>query len=234
MSASSNRFEIKFPYLQRNEPLIESWLSKLSRLHESYPSRRVKSLYLDTPCFKIASDNMAGIGSRFKVRWRSYESLTTESLQGAGIDSSGYRLEIKKKNFDLTSKLVLSDIEVQSANYNPHELARVATRKIYDNLSHEYRWRYFPVLEISYERTYLELMGNSKFRITLDRNIAYRSTSGAANYRFVRDGLNILELKVAVEDDSSEIFFLFRDFPLKPNRSSKYLYGFSRLFGIAY
>jgi len=91
------RREVKYVTDEVLAPHLESWLqSHHAAFTTPYPARWVNNIYFDTPDYFAYAQNLAGITSRTKVRYRWYGALRPI---GAG------QLEVKMRRSGLGRKL---------------------------------------------------------------------------------------------------------------------------------
>ena len=82
------RSEIKFICYQHNYYLIKNWI----RIHaynffKEYDDRYINNIYFDSHDYKAFNDNLTGLPSRLKVRYRWYGDLiTTESKKKGSLE----------------------------------------------------------------------------------------------------------------------------------------------------
>ncbi len=156
----AKRYEIKMTCDEVFLPDVRCGL----RLHpdaflETYPSRQVNSLYLDTPEATCLNDNLLGARERSKLRFRWY-GTDRRAVQG--------NLELKCKLNQLGWKLrcpvpVTLDLETITWDECMQRLGRYASGEIALWLSRIDR----PTLLNSYVREYYESM-DRQIRITID------------------------------------------------------------------
>ena len=77
---SDYRSEIKFVCYQQNYFLLKNWI-KLHKFNffKEYDDRNVNNIYFDSFNYKAFNDNLIGLPSRLKVRYRWYGDLLSEN-----------------------------------------------------------------------------------------------------------------------------------------------------------
>jgi len=188
------RHELKFVCDEAAHPVLRMAL-RLDRagLRQSYPMRRVHSLYLDTTYQRALQENLAGMGERTKVRLRWYgaaEGEVTAVLERKRRENTlGW-----KETWPVPGTLVVAGAERRAL---VRELARRA----------EGAWReHLAVLEpaqwISYRREYL-VSADGRVRVTLDRELRFSDQRLPARLsplaRTPASRLLVLEVKCAPE-----------------------------------
>ncbi len=203
------RYELKFPIRKDQIHLVNNWIDSNKFIKNHHPEREINSCYYDTPFYKNANDNIAGISRRLKHRSRWYDDL--ENIY----------FEIKIKKATLGSKL-----KCKLENYN------ILTKKLSINNfinNKEYYYKFlantklFPIVHIKYLRNYYI---HNNIRITLDHNIKYKNLK--SNNNFIKDNLILLEIKfdkIYLNDAKN----FFKTFPFRARRNSKYLRSLSLL-----
>ena len=217
------RYELKF--IMTEEMLSEfKHFVGINGFLNSYPDRKVNSLYFDNYTFDGINDNLSGISNRKKVRLRWYpeNKVFTNPI-----------LEIKKRNGRVggKDKFILKNMSTKELDY---ENSGEIKRRVFDNLKNNhsntflYSEYYHPILLVNYNREYLHKKG---IRITLDSNINFRNIVSYKNINYFKERKYenyILEIKFPLEM-KREVSELIRKLNLSPQRHSKYLIGTSIL-----
>ena len=92
------RSEIKFVCYQHNYFLIKNWI-KLHKLNffKEYEDRNVNNIYFDSFNYKAFNDNLSGLPSRLKIRYRWYGNLFSENKENEGSLEFKFRKSIQNK-----------------------------------------------------------------------------------------------------------------------------------------
>ena len=221
--SESYRYERKFiiPY---NNKFSINHLIKTSNLRflEQYNSRKVNSIYLDTPNLRFYQDNINGLSKRlkFRIRWYGEEEIINEPF-----------LEIKSKNNDLGEKKIISikkfvfNESATSLKEIKNSLLEISKSKLFNyELS-----QLVPTLFISYSRKYfISRMINC--RLTIDDNVLYQRLSNisqAFKTNFIFDNNMILELKYPSKLEFNR-FSQYLNLPFRMTKNSKYVAGLNK------
>ncbi len=224
------RSEIKFVCYEHNYYLLKNWI-KLHKFNffKEYEDRNVNNIYFDSLNYKAFNDNLIGIPSRLKVRYRWYGNLFSENKKNEGS------LEFKfKKNIYGYKKV----FKINNLTLNPNSNWSDIKNKILKTLTPEYKILFNrnseKILINQYKREYF-ISKNKKLRITLDKNIKIfdqRFTFEKPNFKFknyTQDHL-VIEFKFNKEDK-----ILLNDLdiniPIKASRNSKYINGVRSVLG---
>ena len=209
------RSEIKFVCYEHNYYLLKNWI-KLHKFNffKEYEDRNVNNIYFDSLNYKAFNDNLIGIPSRLKVRYRWYGNLFSENKKNEGS------LEFKfKKNIYGYKKV----FKINNLTLNPNSNWSDIKNKILKTLTPEYKILFNrnseKILINQYKREYF-ISKNKKLRITLDKNIKIfdqRFTFEKPNFKFknyTQDHL-VIEFKFNKEDklqlDYTKIEFTISD-----------------------
>ncbi len=175
-----------------------------------FPDRKVNNIYFDTPALSTYADNVIGIAERkkFRVRWYGEQ----------GNEVKRPRFEVKIKQNYLGTKEIF-DVDDFELNNIPELTTRINKLLNSKNVLS-------PILMNSYWRSYFGT-SDGKFRITIDRTLAYSSMlvyAGRSIPRPTYDKGYILELKYDKEfDGSTDRITQF--LPFRQTKSSKYVTG---------
>ena len=224
------RSEIKFVCYRNNYSLIKSWIKfHKYNFFKEYEDRNINNIYFDSLDYKAFDDNLIGLPSRLKVRYRWYGNLFSENKKNEGS------LEFKfKKNIYGYKKI----FKINDLTLNLSSTWREIKNKIQKSLTQEYKIIFDKnsekILINRYKREYF-ISKNKKLRVTLDRNIQIfdqRFASLKPNYKlknFTQDYL-VIEFKFNKED---KMFLndLDINIPIKASRNSKYINGVRSILG---
>ena len=202
------RMDIKFVFDTNHLPII------LKKLTEHYNILEVnnktinsyKSLYFDTPDFKLYTDHHNRKDHRFKVRYRTY------------LNGNNSYFEIKEKRKGKTNK---QRILVDKPQLN---LTNDSEAIAYSNTILPYKMDLKPVLWNSYERITL-VHKLQKERVTLDLNIQFEWNETAITF----DHFIIAELKQPKQTHRSVFYQVMKKEGIRPYRISKYCLGILNL-----
>ena len=224
------RSEIKFVCYKQNYSLIKNWI----RFHKfnffkEYDDRNINNIYYDSFDYKAFNDNLVGLPSRLKVRYRWYGNLFSNEKKNEGS------LEFKfKKNIYGYKKI----FKINDLTLNLNSNWKDIKNKILKKLTPEYKILFDrnseKILINRYKREYF-ISRDKKLRVTLDRNIEIfdqRTSSIKPNFKFknfTQDYL-VIEFKFNKEDK-----FVLNDLdiniPIKASRNSKYINGVRSILG---
>ena len=225
------RSEIKFVCYQHNYFLLKNWI-KLHKFNffKEYEDRNVNNIYFDSFNYKAFNDNLSGLPSRLKVRYRWYGELFSENNTNEGSlefkfrkNVYGYKKVFKIKNLTLNLNSKWSEIKNKILNALTPEYKILYNRNSEKILINQYKREYF-------------ISKNKKLRITLDKNIKIfdqRFTFDKPNFKFKNytQDYSVMEFKFNKEDK-----ILLNDLdisvPIKASRNSKYINGVRSILGI--
>ena len=206
-----SRFERKwfFENGDINSLLQGIYKSKLN-YKESFPLRKVNSIYFDD--YKLSSiyQNLDGVTEKKKlrIRWYGNKNIITNPV-----------VEIKsKKGFVVNKKTMKIDIkapipfDINSINIIKNKIAE----KINAAQS------LIPIISTHYERYYF-VSANSKIRVTLDKNLSSRMLHKYCNYKLLKYfDYKVLEIKYGLEYDQYVRTYL-KKINSRLSKSSKYV-----------
>ncbi len=224
------RSEIKFVCYQHNYFLLKNWI-KLHKFNffKEYEDRNVNNIYFDSFNYKAFNDNLTGLPSRLKVRYRWYGELFSENNTNEGSlefkfrkNIYGYKKVFKIKDLTLNLNTKWSEIKNKILNALTPEYKILYNRNSEKILINQYKREYF-------------ISKNKKLRITLDKNIKIfdqRFTFDKPNFKFKNytQDYSVMEFKFNKEDK-----ILLNDLdisvPIKASRNSKYINGVRSILG---
>ena len=178
-----------------------------------YPSRRVNSLYFDSPDLISYRDSIEGGSGRIKKRLRWYGNLNLQTEA---------TLEFKIKYNNQSWK----KLWVKAFQINPQQNSWNKFYKSYPNAFplNEILKKYYPTSIVSYDRNYLISFDN-KIRVTIDQNLKFYSqrVSSKPNITWSNPtkSIVVIEVKTDLSNESSLQKF-FKEIPFCPSRYSKY------------
>ncbi len=228
------RRETKFTFSHHQLSEVKNALHESNFLFaKAFPTRKIYSLYFDTPDVSDYCDNVAGISERCKMRLRWYHNPFRTSCD----DDDEFQLELKLKKNRFGEKLVHkmsipSNIVIVSGN--------LLVSYIQNLIPAEYRPLIDPCSELTlgvcYTRQYFvsHLMD---LRCTIDTNIEYwdpqnsRTLKPQPTVPRYRTEYNILELKFPAELEESLPSNFESVFPIiSGGRHSKYATGCNLIY----
>ena len=220
------RYEVKFIGPEHLYPFILEWL-RLSPFgfRVAHPPRTINNIYFDTYDYNAYDENLSGISSRSKVRYRWYG--TSE------FPSSG-TMEVKCKRNSYGWKL---NYKVPQAPYVEDAKWRDVIRLLLNQLPPEgKRWLIEcpqPTLINRYDREYL-ISRCGKIRATVDLHLKgfdqrYKPWPNWKRHSNLPRIL-VLEIKCGVDDRETLTQVLSR-MPLRASRCSKYVLGLKSSHG---
>lgn len=223
------RYEIKYALWDYERPVFDDWLHGGNFFHQPYPDRWVNSVYLDTPDFLSARDNLAGIANREKYRLRWYGDSQRQ------YDVGG-QFEIKIKQGRVGRKVSASlecspyDLQVMDQQGRDKLLSSSGCLAPYLPVFAPLR----PCMGIRYHRTYYQ--GEDDIRLTIDRNVLFAGQMPGQVFLekpFSSYDKLIIEFKFSA-DNKEKAAELMASLPFYPVRSSKYMLGHSLLGSAVY
>lgn len=219
------RHEIKFVSDPWRVPLVEIWaMCSKAAFRETYPPRRVNNVYFDTIDLDAFSENLSGISSRTKVRFRWY---------GKTVSPEGGVIEIKQRRNDVGTKAQIRTSGVL-------ELDGRSWRSVAEDLrgriseKDELWLKNFdrPSIINRYDRKYYESL-NGNLRLTIDTNQVVFDQTKAAIPNFDRKSnlpdCAVVEVKFRPEE-SDYASTILKDLPIRRSRNSKYMVGVNSTF----
>lgn len=221
-----SRYEIKFVALEGEFHKLIQWI-KLHSLcfHQEYQDRFVNNVYFDTYEYNAYSENLSGISSRTKVRYRWYGEFDYPNLG---------TLEIKKKRNYFGWK---DNYKVKKTPYKKND----TWKQIITNISTQVdpkgqKWLQHnpqPIIINRYKRKYF-ISFNKKIRVTIDMHQSvydqrYKSKPNISHKANIPKTL-VLEIKFNREDKELG-FKLIEKLPIRVSRNSKYMMGVKAIDG---
>ena len=193
------RREIKYNFKDYDLFYIKKFILLKYNLKKIYQDRYVNSIYFDSNNLKSANDNLTGLSKRekFRIRWYNNDDF--------------FRFEIKKKENKLSKKVIF-----QQDNFTKNKIFK--SNKILKLLKQN---KLIEICSIRYLRSYYMYRD---LRITLDRNIIYKSLLNNPKNRIIRSNEKIIEVKFNnYNTNSKNLNYLTKDFSILSSRNSKYL-----------
>jgi hypothetical protein len=188
-----------------------------SGLHRLHPTRRVQSIYFDSPTRRALHENLSGQSRREKLRLRWYgndaQSVLGQLERKVRANSLGW-----KDVYVLAEPVAVQGIERTRFVDRIRELAPPAWQAALGGGIEPVQW-------ISYRRDYQET-ADGKLRVTLDRELAAwdqrsrRELSNAGWSALPR--LTVVEIKCAPEHHAEAAALVGR-LPLSVGRCSKFV-----------
>jgi SPX domain protein involved in polyphosphate accumulation len=215
------RQEIKFVLPAGDRDRALSWIRHSQEcFFKEYPERKINNIYFDTYDHDAYWENLSGISSRKKTRYRWY---------GASLYPVAGAMELKYKRNQLNWKDIYKiDEIVFKKNASWHSIRCELISHLPPELSRHLHGNPMPAIVNRYQRIYFRSRENN-IRITLDNKIcfykqgrAYPNFTGRAS---LLDNI-ILEVKFPV-DLKNQVSAIMRNFPFTVSRCSKYCTGVS-------
>jgi SPX domain protein involved in polyphosphate accumulation len=225
-SVSSFRYERKYFLSQLTKYDVEC-IVKLNpaMFTEVYHQRYINNIYFDTHGFWNYNDNLEGATQRLKVRIRWYGSLFGQ------IERPILELKIKQGLLGKKISLPLAGFYFSEATDIFSIIEPIA--QVQDEIGIDFR-SLTPTLLNRYSRKYFESYDRHA-RVTIDTNQAFYNIKSKEN-SFIdmrRDNTGIiLELKYD-QKYASEIQYITNRFPFRITKSSKYVTGLQKVFGVS-
>lgn len=222
----STRIEVKFIASPVHYHSLLAWL----RLHQagfitSYPGRLVNNIYFDTCDLSAFAENLSGISSRTKVRYRWY---------GNSIFPDAGALEVKKKRNTHGWKLLF---KIKKPPYKTGANWQTIRQLLMEQLpAEERRWMNtnpVPVIINRYYRKYL-ISRDQKIRVTVDTKQSVWEQRFKSYPNFIHRA-NIPDI-VVVEFKFDKRHFdtasrIIQGIPVRQSRHSKYVTGVRAISG---
>lgn len=185
---------------------------------KEYPDRQVNNIYFDSFNYDSYKENLAGISSRKKIRYRWY---------GPSITPIAGALELKYRHNQCNWKLICKINEMSCHESDSWQfIRRELMSRLHPKFKHHLHQKPMPALVNRYQRAYFRSRENN-IRITLNSGLTFYK-QGYISANFNRGvslaDKNILEIKfpVHLNNDALE---LMSNFPFSVSRSSKYCVG---------
>lgn len=212
---TNKRIELKCQFPLRCLHRVEAELLRsLLGFYETYPPRKINSLYFDTPDFKSVNESFSGTSTRAKHRFRWYGEIE-EAF------SPTYEIKCKKGHLSWKS---LTELEF-SINSNAKDWDSALTDNSGKNFSGILSLPGArPVSIVSYYRRYYE-SSNRRIRVTLDNEISYfdQTIYSHPNFLFSRQSSEKLVVEIKLAQEDLEILEeLKKTLNFVPQRFSKY------------
>ena len=179
---------------------------------ETFSSRKINSIYLDTQNFDFAKDNINGVNKRKKIRFRWYNNNLNEIF-----------LEEKNKQNFQVNKIVSKIPFLVDKDYIVRDLKRYLDKN--KNKVSNYNYKF--VLKTDYTRSYW-VSADKQLRATVDTNIKTSSINSLYNLFDLNE--TILEFKF--HPDKEEYFrnlYSSQNFNFRTKKFSKYIQSFNIL-----
>lgn len=205
------RFERKYITPNNIRSQLKSFL-RINNSKESFPTRKITSIYYDTYDFKSYFESEDGNPNRTKIRLRFYDNNINDG-----------KIEYKIKSSELGNKKYFEIKEI---------IRKFGSLKLKHNNSFleipKKINNYFPVLFVEYLRDYYESY-EGKIRITYDHNIKFKNLMMKRVFLF---DSNVIEIKYERNNDLEYeiINKLLLEFDLNLTRFSKYCKGIQICF----
>ncbi len=214
----SARMEIKSVARETCFYMIENWIHlHSSQFFRAYPDRLVNSVYFDTYDFKAFTDNVAGVSSRSKVRYRWY---------GDSVKPDAGVLEVKHKRnlFGWKDRFQVSEQPCIDGKTDWSTIRSEILRQVPNNGKYWLHSNPLPMFINRYQRRYFESAVDG-IRVTLDSKLSVwdqRSYVFAnTKYKTKIPSTTVIEIKFQRKNyDLVKDFF--GGFPLRVTRNSKY------------
>lgn len=219
MSASNSssttpwRYELKIPLQYRQYVNFDRWLLETGiRRDQQYADRIVHSVYLDSPEFDDYLDNVAGIGTRGKIRLRWYNDAVDELV-----------VELKNKRGKASQK-ELVQLRNESGRAPLERSAVMSVLNSDPRSAQLYRQlALFPTLHARYSRSYFEI--SPGIRLTIDSDIRYQRLYPVASRHLASSDVDrVIEIKYDMSRQA-EVAALLQGMPARIFRHSKYVVG---------
>lgn len=220
----AGRCERKYPLFVRELVRFRAWQHTHGQtLLRAHPTRIVNNIYFVSPDWASYSDNTAGVSARTKLRLRWYGGLET---------ATEATLEVKSRRNSWGHKRQ-QRIPFDSLPLRSLPIARLVARLrplLDERLRLELDHHHWPVLHNRFRREYYETAGG--LRMTVDTDMAFAALPGGplSKLRPIRGAVPaVVEIKYPPER-RQEVVEVFRRFPFRATRFSKFVVGIDHLF----
>ena len=161
------RRELKFLINEQQRQMLEQQMRQ-RMVPDKHGRNTICNLYYDTPDYRLIRRSLERPVYKEKLRLRSYG----KALQGADVF-----LEMKKKYKGIVYKRRIRVTEAEAKAFMEHrgdlpKDSQIARELVYFR---DFYWELAPRVYLSYEREAWFDPEDSGFRMTLDRNIQYRT-----------------------------------------------------------
>jgi hypothetical protein len=206
-SFTDPRYEIKIPLQKGQLNEFNTYIRNNSkvRLKKVYSNRKVNSIYLDDDDLSSYADNVAGISRRIKRRFRWYDN---------DLNSIVFENKIKKNK---------ASIKQSERIINKGSRPPVNRKDVRGLLHKSISSKFFPNLEVNYQREYYEL--GFGIRMTIDTEMKFRKLHPIVQSKFTSSPVYaVVEFKYSVAQ-SAQAKSLLSGIPFRVFRHSKYVIG---------
>ena len=207
----TSRFERKWFYEKADtSSLIQGIYKSKFNFHESFPLRKVNSIYFDDTELSSIYQNLDGIAQKKKLRVRWYGEKNTIINPVIEIKSKKGFI-VNKKTISMNLKKPLP-FEIESIN----KIKKIISDKI--NLAKSL----IPIVSTHYERYYF-VSANLNVRATLDKNLSSLMLYKYCNYKILKNfKYKVLEIKYGIEYDNY-VRNNLKNIDSRLSKSSKYI-----------
>tara|TARA_Y100001970_G_scaffold279761_1_gene387653 strand:+ start:6196 stop:6876 length:681 start_codon:yes stop_codon:yes gene_type:complete len=223
------RYELKLILDDKETINFLNWFDFNSLIKKKYSKRFVNSVYFDSANNICANENLAGLPNRKKFRIRWYNQKNNSDFTDPSLE-----IKIKEGRVGYKKKFKLNKNEFIYKDLKFKNLLNIFN----NNFIRDDKTQYLPILQpkihVNYEREYYQSIDD--IRITVDKKIIFYEAQynkllfKSSNSKFFK---NIIEIKFK-ENFKNRISEKIRKTPFNFNRSSKYLLGLSKLYGLSY
>lgn len=215
----SARMEIKSVARETYFYMIENWINlHSSQFFRAYPDRLVNSAYFDTYDFKAFTDNVAGVSSRSKVRYRWY---------GDSVKPDSGVLEVKHKRnlFGWKDRFQVSEQPCIDGKTDWSTIRSEILRQVPNKGKYWLHSNPLPMFINRYQRRYFESAVDST-RVTLDSKLRVWDQRSYVfpNTRYKTQIPSTIVIEIKFQRKNYDLVKdIFDRFPFRVNRNSKYV-----------
>jgi VTC domain len=219
-SIPSLRYELKFIANGRGLSEVLAFVKRHpSAFHETYPTRVVNNIYLDSPGRGDYHDHISGVGNRSKTRIRWYG-------EPCGlIERPTLERKIKRGLVSGKESHRLPAFSVNDGSVAAHFQATFSSATLPEMLQFALQHRE-PALFNRYQRHYFA-SGDGRFRLTVDSGLKFASPK-ANNFSLPAASRIVVELKFGIES-AEDADLVTNAMPFRVARFSKYVAGIERM-----
>lgn len=184
-----------------------------------YPDRQVNNVYFDTFDYLAFAENLSGVSTRTKVRYRWYGQSPTP-------DSGALEVKCKRNYFGWKLRYKVHNLRYRSkASWNA--IRRAMTQQLPPEAKHWLDFNPLPVLINRYTRNYF-VSADGKMRATIDRHqeVWDQRFESRPSFNHKGDLPDTLVVEFKFHRDLQKMASrLLQGFPLRVSRHSKYING---------
>tara|TARA_B110000037_G_scaffold205398_1_gene250249 strand:+ start:1186 stop:1875 length:690 start_codon:yes stop_codon:yes gene_type:complete len=221
------RCEVKFASYQVNYPIIINWLkSNNYNFKKEYRNRIVNNLYFDTNNLDAYKDNIYGLSSRIKTRFRWFGNFNENNF-------GNLELKFKRNIYGWKERYKISKLRLEN-NKDLNVIKDTISKHLPFRTKIFFEKNNIPQIVNQYEREYF-ISSDKKYRITIDRNMKVFNQRNSDKINLKKEVMIqnhiILEVKFG-RSSYNKIEDLLHNIPFRASRNSKYINSIKAVMGI--